>query len=95
MYPHERSLVKRLEGKPFALIGVNSDRDREELKPILTSEQITRPNLVRVEGDFLAVDLDHRRAGSDPISKRPRRRGGPGDRFSPGGDGTQVTPAAT
>ena len=25
MYPHERSLVKRLADKPFALIGVNSD----------------------------------------------------------------------
>ena len=28
MYPHERSLVKRLENKPFALLGVNSDTDR-------------------------------------------------------------------
>jgi len=27
MYGHERSLVKRLENKPFALIGVNSDGD--------------------------------------------------------------------
>ncbi len=26
MYPHERSLVEELEGKPFALIGVNSDK---------------------------------------------------------------------
>lgn len=25
MIPHERSLVKKLENKPFALIGVNSD----------------------------------------------------------------------
>ena len=25
MYPHERSLVKTLEDKPFALLGVNSD----------------------------------------------------------------------
>ena len=25
MIPHERSLVKRLENKPFALLGVNSD----------------------------------------------------------------------
>ena len=32
MFPHERSLVKRLEGKPFALVGVNSDRDREDTK---------------------------------------------------------------
>ena len=41
MYPHERSLVKRLEGQPFALIGVNSDRDREALKAVLAKEQIT------------------------------------------------------
>src|SRR4051794_32824964 len=41
MYPHERSLVKRLEGKPFALIGVNSDRDRDALKSVLAAEQIT------------------------------------------------------
>ena len=41
MYPYERSLVKRLEGKPFALIGVNSDRDLEKLKPRLEKESIT------------------------------------------------------
>jgi hypothetical protein len=41
MYPHERSLVKRLEGKPFALIGVNSDKDRQALKPVLEKEHIT------------------------------------------------------
>src|SRR5262249_42923303 len=40
MYPHERSLVKRLEGKPFALVGVNSDADREKLKQVLQKEQI-------------------------------------------------------
>ena len=28
MFPHERSLVKRLENKPFALIGINSDKDK-------------------------------------------------------------------
>jgi hypothetical protein len=41
MYPHERSLVKRLADKPFALIGVNSDKDLEKLKPRLKEEQIT------------------------------------------------------
>ncbi len=41
MYPHERSLVKKLAGKPFALIGVNSDPDREGLKPVLQRERIT------------------------------------------------------
>jgi hypothetical protein len=41
MYEHERSLVQRLEGKPFALIGVNSDRNREEIKEIMKKENIT------------------------------------------------------
>jgi hypothetical protein len=41
MYPHERSLVKRLDGKPFALVGINSDKDLKALKPILEKEQIT------------------------------------------------------
>jgi hypothetical protein len=41
MYPHERSLVKRLEGKPFALIGINSDQNRDQLKKVMEQEQIT------------------------------------------------------
>jgi peroxiredoxin len=41
MYPQERSLVKRLENKPFALIGINSDADPESLKKHLRTEQIT------------------------------------------------------
>jgi thioredoxin family protein len=41
MYPYERSLVERLASKPFALIGVNSDQDREKLKEVLKKEKIT------------------------------------------------------
>jgi hypothetical protein len=41
MYPHERSLVKRLADKPFALLGINSDQDREKLKEVLKKEHIT------------------------------------------------------
>ena len=41
MYPHERSLVKRMQDKPFALIGINSDRDRKSLKEVLEKENIT------------------------------------------------------
>jgi hypothetical protein len=29
MIPHERSLVERLKDKPFALIGINSDDDKD------------------------------------------------------------------
>src|SRR5947209_17051897 len=41
MYPHERSLVKKMEGKPFALLGVNSDQNRDAIKKVMKEEQIT------------------------------------------------------
>jgi len=41
MYPHERSLVKRLADKPFAIVGVNSDEDRGALQDVLKKENIT------------------------------------------------------
>lgn len=41
MFPHERSLVKRLEDKPFALLGINSDSDRAALKKLNQAERIT------------------------------------------------------
>jgi len=41
MYPHERSLVKRLSDRPFALIGVNSDTDKDQLRKRMAEEQIT------------------------------------------------------
>ena len=41
MYPHERSLVKNLKDKPFVIIGVNSDKDLDKLRPRLTEERIS------------------------------------------------------
>lgn len=41
MYPHERSLVKRLSGEPFALVGVNSDSDREKTKQVIQEKGLT------------------------------------------------------
>jgi hypothetical protein len=40
MYPHERSLVKHFEGRPFVLLGVNSDSDREQLRKRIAEEGI-------------------------------------------------------
>jgi len=40
MYPHERSLVKRLKGRPFALLGVNSD-PKDHLKQVTKKENMT------------------------------------------------------
>ena len=39
--PHERSLVKRLQGKPFAIVGVNSDKEREAVRKVCAEKGIT------------------------------------------------------
>ena len=36
--------MKRLAGKPFALLGINSDEDREELKTVLKEENLNWRN---------------------------------------------------
>jgi hypothetical protein len=41
MFPHERSLVKRLESKPFALLGVNTDGNPQQVKAANQQQQIT------------------------------------------------------
>jgi len=41
MVPHERTLVKRLEGKPFALLGVNFDGSKEVQKKCEEKKQMT------------------------------------------------------
>ena len=44
MYAHERSLVEKYADKPFAIVGVNSDRDRDKLKERMAEEEITWPS---------------------------------------------------
>ena len=44
MYPHERSLVKRMQGKPFALLGINSDQSRDHVKEARARENLTWPS---------------------------------------------------
>jgi peroxiredoxin len=41
MFPHERSLVKRLANRPFALLGVSCDEDHDALKRMIESEHLT------------------------------------------------------
>ncbi len=43
MYPHERSLVKRMTNRPFALIGVNSDK-RERVEKAVQENGISWPS---------------------------------------------------
>ena len=46
MVPHERELFKRMEGKPFALLGVNSDEvhNREKAKKAARDERMIWPS---------------------------------------------------
>jgi hypothetical protein len=41
MIPHERSLVKKFANEPFALIGVNSDADKDDLHEKMQKEGVT------------------------------------------------------
>ena len=50
MYPHERSLVKQLADKPFALVGVNSDRNLETLKQVIKDKNLTWRSFQNQEG---------------------------------------------
>ena len=40
MYPHERSLVASMQGRPFVLLGVNSD-PKEKVEAAIKRENIT------------------------------------------------------
>ncbi len=41
MYPDERALVERLKGRPFVLLSVNTDQDRETLRRSISQGEIT------------------------------------------------------
>src|SRR5262249_24552609 len=43
MVPHLRGLVRRMEGEPFALLGISGDADRDDLKRIAAQERINWP----------------------------------------------------
>lgn len=43
MLPHERSLVKRLQGRPFAIVGINSD-SKERLQELVKDGTTTWRN---------------------------------------------------
>jgi thiol-disulfide isomerase/thioredoxin len=45
MVPHERELVKRMDGKPFVLLGVNGDDDRGAATKVMAKEKMTWPSL--------------------------------------------------
>ena len=45
MIPHEKELVKKLEGRPFALIGVSADQSPADLAKFLAKENLPWANI--------------------------------------------------
>ena len=39
--PHERAIVARMQDRPFALLGVNGDGDKDKLRALIQKEDIT------------------------------------------------------
>ena len=44
MIPHNRTLVERLKGEPFALVGVDTDRDKDSYHKQIKEHKITWRN---------------------------------------------------
>ena len=64
--PHERALVERLKGQPFALLGVDcNEKSKDEARAVMARERMTWPSWYD-EGD-----------GAGPIAKRYHVRGFP------------------
>ena len=40
MYDHERSLVQEYAGRPFALVGVNTDEDPDEIREVAREKNL-------------------------------------------------------
>jgi hypothetical protein len=57
MEPHERSLVEQMQGRPFVLLGINCDGDRQVVQQVSLRNHLPWHNLW--DGD-----------GSVPISER-------------------------
>ena len=56
MFPHERSLVKQLSDKSFALIGVNSDPDLEKIQEVVKEKNLKpKNNRNPINPNFIAV----------------------------------------
>ena len=56
--PHERELVERLKGQPFALLGVDCEANKDTARQVMARERMTWPNWF--DGD----------AGTGPIAER-------------------------
>lgn len=55
MVPHNRDLVKKMEGRPFALIGVNADQDKDAFKKAETDAKINYRSFYDGEGKIVGA----------------------------------------
>jgi len=56
LVPHEKDLLDRFKGKPFALVGVNGDEElTDDVKEIIKSKGITWRSFKNVQGDKPAI----------------------------------------
>jgi thiol-disulfide isomerase/thioredoxin len=46
MIPHEKKMVERMKGRPFVLLGVSVDADREVFQEFLNRRDIRWPNIL-------------------------------------------------
>ena len=51
MYPHQRSLVRILADKPFAIVGINSDKSPTIHKDACVPKNISWRSFMNVQGD--------------------------------------------
>jgi acetyl esterase/lipase len=63
LVPHERALATRLEGKPFVIVGINSDTDAKALKNAITAEKITWRSFQDKRADKPAISDEWRILG--------------------------------
>ena len=54
MLPHEKALVKRMQDKPFTLLGINNDGPAKDVLPRFQKEGITWRNAIEPEKGSLA-----------------------------------------
>ncbi|MHC5004065.1 MAG: TlpA family protein disulfide reductase [Planctomycetota bacterium] len=55
MIPQQRKMIERLEGRPFTLLGINSDGDRSGLPTQLKESGVTWPQIH--EGQDRAISI--------------------------------------
>jgi thiol-disulfide isomerase/thioredoxin len=57
--PHERELVEKYKGRPFAMLGVDCNEPKEVAAKVMESERITWPNWHDGEDSGPIADLYH------------------------------------